>query len=80
MVSTSFVPPRNNKPQRRSWLEGKSLAEVTRGIQELCLAVPFCEAREKNVETGVEASFPYSPEDVEGTREEKGAGLVTSAH
>lgn len=47
--------PRNNKPQRRSWLEGKSLAEVPRGIQELCLAVPFCEAREKNVETGVEA-------------------------
>lgn len=74
--------PRNNIPQRRSWLEGKSLAEVPRGIQELCLAVPFCEAREKMWRLGWKpcASFPYFPEDLEGTREQKCAGLVTSAH
>lgn len=74
--------PRNNIPQRRSWLrerawqkwqgESKNFAwlssSVGLGRRMWGLGWKPC------------ASFPYSPEDLEGTREQKGAGLVTSAH
>lgn len=37
------------------WLLGTEPGRSANGFQELCLAVPVCEAREKDVGTGVKA-------------------------
>lgn len=49
--------PRNTIHRRNiyPWLPGTEPGRSANGFQELCLAVPVCEAKEKNVGTGVEA-------------------------
>lgn len=82
MVSTSFVPPETTYHRgvlgwrERAWQkcqgESKNFAwlppSVRLGRRMWRLGWKPC------------ASFPYFPEDLEGTREQKYAGLVTSAH
>lgn len=57
------------------WLLGTEPGRSANGFQELCLAVPFCETKEKNVGTGVEAMCLLSTLPRRCERDRKVRGL-----